>query len=1291
MEPITLCLFGGFEARGGDHERVALPTRKAALLLAFLALSPGRAQAREKLIGLLWGSRGEAQARSSLRHALSALRKALGAAAIVAERDAVLLAPDAVTSDVGQFERLVAEATPEALARAATLYRGDLLEGTSVAEPAFQEWLSFEQARLRELARRALAKLLDHQAASGASAEAIEIGRRLLAFDSLQEDVHRALMRLYAADGQRGLALEQYQACRRLLAEDLGLRPDQETENLLREIRRQPAHGTERPAPLEPAGEPDAADAAPAADAVSEQELRPATIAYITLSSAIPSSTEADAPPDSEDWHRALGRFLASAAEVAERYGGALETGLGGSAMAVFGVPRAHHDDAERAVRAAAELHEMAEALAHEMKLPFSAQIGLASGPVLAGGSAEKAAAVTGEAVNLAAQLSAAAAPGQALIAGGLYRDIGHVARAIKAARVPRKGGGYVETWRLDELKSPAPATASLPMIGRQAELRQLEAALDACRETGRGQTIYLRGEAGIGKSRLIQELAARAKARGFACHEVLALDFGVGEGQDPIRALVRGLTRVSRQDTAPAREAAAEEALAEGLVAADQRAFLNDLLDLPQPAEARGLYDAMDQETRMQGKYATLATLVRGTAHKGPLLVIVEDLHAAGRPTLAHLAYLAASIADLPAVLVMTSRIEDDPLDQAWRQAALGSAFLTLDLGPLSHDQALELAGGYPERPSETVERCIERAQGNPLFLEQLLQHAEAGGEEQLPATLQSLVTARMDRLAPLDKRALQAASTIGQRFTLEALRSLIESPNFRCTRLLDHQLVRPVGQAYLFGHALIRDGVYGSLLKSRRRALHLKAAAWFRDRDAQVYAEHLDRAGDARAAQAYLEAARRAFAEYRLDRALRLARRGAALSGDAAERAASSLLEGDILHHAGAMADSIEAYKQALENSEDDTTRCRAWIGLAAAMRVTDAYDAALEALDEAEALAAPAGLSSELSRIHSLRGNLYFPLGRISACKEQHALALKFARRAKSKEAEAQALSGLGDADYAQGRMIGAADHFRRCIDLCRRHGFGRIEVANRQMLGLTRLYLNDLRGGLEESLEAVEAARRAGHQRAEIVARTVVGTILAEMVDIGGLRQQMDASQELIRQLGAWRFECENLYGLGVAARLNGDREAAERLLRDSVASAEETGFDYMGASILGALAWACADPNERRAALARAEAALDAEAIGHNHLWFYRYGMEAALEMADWPRVERYAAALEDYTRAQPLPWADFYIARGRALAAVGRGARDEKTLGEIARLRAAAEEVGLKIAVPALDAALATE
>ena len=241
----------------------------------------------------------------------------------------------------------------------------------------------------------------------------------------------------------------------------------------------------------------------------------------------------------------------------------------------------------------------------------------------------------------------------------------------------------------------------------------------------------------------------------------------------------------------------------------------------------------------------------------------------------------------------------------------------------------------------------------------------------------------------------------------------------------------------------------------------------------------------------------------------------------------------------------------------------------------------------------------------------------------------------------------------------------------------------------MIGNTLLYMNDLCGGLRESLDAVEAARRVGHQRAEIVARTVAAMVLLEMGDFGGVRRHAETTRDLVRRLGAWRFECEFLCQLGVAAMLEGKRAEAERFLRDSVASAEKTGFDYLGAEILGKLAWACTGRTARMEALARGEATLGAESISHNHLNFYRYGMEAALDMEDWPRVARYAAALEAYTRAQPLPWAEFFIARGRALAAVGQGARDAEALSALARLRDAAEEAGLKIALPALKTALA--
>jgi tetratricopeptide (TPR) repeat protein len=164
---------------------------------------------------------------------------------------------------------------------------------------------------------------------------------------------------------------------------------------------------------------------------------------------------------------------------------------------------------------------------------------------------------------------------------------------------------------------------------------------------------------------------------------------------------------------------------------------------------------------------------------------------------------------------------------------------------------------------------------------------------------------------------------------------------------------------------------------------------------------------------------------------------------------------------------------------------------------------------------------------------------------------------------------------------------------------------------------------------------------------------------------------------------------NLLYLGRAALAEGRRDEAAGWLRRALAIAEETGLGFMGPGILGALARALAPGEERRRALSRAEALIAAGCVSHNQLFFYSAAMEAALETGDHAEVERYAAALEDYTRPEPLPWADFFAARGRALAASGRGRRGPALARELARLRDESERLGLKVAVPAIEAALA--
>src|SRR5215472_15237122 len=250
---LTVCALGGFSVRAAGKPLV-FRTKKSRGLLAYLALGQGQMYAREHLASLLWGDGSDEQARHSLRQALSHLRKALPGARpeiLRSDPDGVALNPTALDVDVAAFERLVAEGTPQALARAAELDRGALLEGLNFKEEPWEDWLRAERERLQELAVGALKKLLAHHTEIGAGEAAIQIARRLLALDPHDEAVHRNLMRLYLAQGRRGAALQQYQVCLEALQRELGVEPEEATRLLYQELlpqRSQQPQTPERPA-----------------------------------------------------------------------------------------------------------------------------------------------------------------------------------------------------------------------------------------------------------------------------------------------------------------------------------------------------------------------------------------------------------------------------------------------------------------------------------------------------------------------------------------------------------------------------------------------------------------------------------------------------------------------------------------------------------------------------------------------------------------------------------------------------------------------------------------------------------------------------------------------------------------------------------------------------------------------------------------------------------------------------------------------------------------------------------
>jgi len=235
MARLELMLLGGFQARLVPGGPINLPTRKAKVLLAYLALPAGKPHARDQLAALLWGDVPESQSRGSLRKALFWLRQAL-ADTVMADAETVELKAGAVSVDVGEFERRVSDGSATALAEAADLYQGDLLAGLTVREAPFEEWLSGERERLRELWVKALAQSLAHQRQGGQTDSAILTAVKLIAADPLEEPVHRTLMQLYMQAGRRGAALRQYQACVTLLERELRAQPEEATKALYREI-----------------------------------------------------------------------------------------------------------------------------------------------------------------------------------------------------------------------------------------------------------------------------------------------------------------------------------------------------------------------------------------------------------------------------------------------------------------------------------------------------------------------------------------------------------------------------------------------------------------------------------------------------------------------------------------------------------------------------------------------------------------------------------------------------------------------------------------------------------------------------------------------------------------------------------------------------------------------------------------------------------------------------------------------------------------------------------------------
>jgi class 3 adenylate cyclase len=583
---------------------------------------------------------------------------------------------------------------------------------------------------------------------------------------------------------------------------------------------------------------------------------------------------------DPEEMRELTLDFQTRAAREAARFGGHLAKFLGDGALAYFGWPRAHEDDAERAVRAARAILDEVAGIAVPGGGRLAARAGIATGPVMVeeghgvGAAAETG--ISGETPNLAARLQAVAEPAEIVIAASTQRLVAGLFACADLGRRPLKG--FTEPQpafrveREEGAETRFEARHALPrlppILGRRQELARL---LASWREAahGRGRLVLLAGEAGIGKSRLVQALLQRVASRPHVRLRYQCSPFHVDSAFWPV---VEQIARAAGIGTDMAADQRLERlrsflAASPAVGAGDDLATLAQLLAIPVPGGAPPVAPA-------ERKRRTLEALLRqlhGLMARSPVLLVVEDAHWIDPSTSELLDLAFAELHRGQALAVVTYRPEFAP---PWRPVARAA---TLSLAPLARGDARALAARVaPGLPDELLARVVERADGVPLFLEELSRAAAeslaAAGTRTpatVPASLHDGLMARLDRLGGA-RRIAQAGAAIGRSFTWAVLSEIVDLPADRLDPALGDLVAaglvtqQGVGaeSRYVFKHALVQDAAYDSLLKSHRRELHGRIAdalARRGDTAPEFLAHHLTAAGRTAAA---LSAWRRAAA---------------------------------------------------------------------------------------------------------------------------------------------------------------------------------------------------------------------------------------------------------------------------------------------------------------------------------------------------------------------------------------------------------------------------------------------
>ena len=800
---------------------------------------------------------------------------------------------------------------------------------------------------------------------------------------------------------------------------------------------------------------------------------------------------------DPELLRRVMWRYFDEVQAALERHGGTVEKFIGDAVMAVFGVPVVHEDDALRAVRAAAEisgaLGTLNDELEREHGIRISTRTGVNTGEAIVGGGFPDQKLATGDVVNVAARLEQAASPGEILLGGATYAVVAEAVHAERAAPVDAKGKSKpLVAYRLVGLRPDVPAFTrpiATPFVGRVDELRRLRTAFDDASADGSARLATVVGTPGVGKSRLARELLASVEAE---ARILVGRCTAYGEGIPylPLADVVRDAGDIPRlfsdveHGDAAARLVQGAVGTREGGGSPDETAWA-----------FRRLFERL--------------------AAARPLVVVLDDIHWADAALLDLIEYVGASSSVAPIFVLCTARPDLMDVRPSWATPRAGATLVMVE--PLAHDDADELVHALAEGLAPALrDRVVATADGNPLFVEQLLAHvAEEPEAASIPPTIQALLAARLDRLEPVERAVVQRGSVEGRLFHRGAVAELLDAETRAgvggtLLALARKDFVRPDrslfpgDDGFRFNHVLIRDVAYASMPKELRSRLHEQLAGWLEARNGhlaghdEIVGYHLE--------QAYRlgEELGRGDDELALRAGVLLRRAGEAALGRHEAAAATGLLQ-----RAAELVTAAPAERAAMLTD------------LGAALRDAGSLIDAERYFDEAIDEARSAG--DEVAELRAMveRGHLMF-------------------------------MRGTGDAEDLRRIAQRAIDTFRTDADL----------ADAWELMGTARLRARDRAGQLDALVRAREHAVASGDIRRQIEAwNQVGGSMLFGRTPLAEVKEFIEEELVWAREHGLPALEADALLGGPyVDARL-GDFDLGREKLERSKAICRELGIAY----------------------------------------------------------------------------------------------------------------------------------